>query len=177
MHALHGCKRTDVQSDRQLQCHHLAVHLIVRKELKVSEVRKGANCYYASAKTIKSHITINIAYLARRIRDVAYYILDFIAFAFIPHWCTEKYREHFVQHFWIQVAWNLLLLFSWKHSSIIVSPFVVILDVFILVRISVVILKCLLFPSLVLLTYYFPISISWKLVYALNDVLICLLIR
>lgn len=66
------------------------MRLIVRNELEVSEVRKGASCYYASAKTNQSHVTINVACLAKRIRDVASYTVDLIAFAFIPH---PMYRE------------------------------------------------------------------------------------
>ena len=124
-----------VQTDGQLQCHHLGVRRIVRNEAcGVVEVRKGASWYYVSEKIDKSYVAINVATLAKRTRDVASSIVDFIAFAFIHHRCTEKYREHFVHHFRSQVAWNLpLLLFSQQHSSIVVSPFVVIFDVIILV--------------------------------------------
>ena len=87
-----GCKRTDVRSDRQLQCHHLAVGLIVRKRSVKCRRRfgKGASCYYASARTNESHVAINVARLAERIRDVASYTSRFHR---VRVYSSSMYRE------------------------------------------------------------------------------------
>lgn len=72
-----GCKRTYSRTDRQLQCHHLAVGLVRKRSVKCRGFGKGASCYYASARTNESHVAINVAHLAERIRDVASYTSRF----------------------------------------------------------------------------------------------------
>lgn len=56
----------------------------------VSEVRKGATCCYVSAKINKSYVAINVASLAKRIRNVASSIVDFHR---VRVYSSSMYRE------------------------------------------------------------------------------------